>query len=344
MHPSGILSVFARDTIHGSVYVEATTFDDVKSVLREVGGSMILQSHHHRPRMDLVPLDERVPLLDMGRMTGMDISILSWVRLKCRGKYRNDLGLVLEFNPLDLMVTVYVVPRIDMSDRMGKRKRSSEPIPTALFNAEAVRCAYGADSVEKLNQVFRFKKDIYKNGLLEKEVHLTKLSCTDIHPTQYELDTFRLSEDEQVIQALNAAAVSLNIGDRVQAVTGTFRGLTGHVVDIHEDCTVLFEHATDGEHSQFGREDVSETSKTTTTRVQICSSEVRRKFELGDFVHVLHGVHSGDDGYIVELNGEDATLYKRCITSGTYSTQEQPGVEVNCKLAFLAEVDASLRS
>jgi ribosomal protein L24 len=272
----------------------------------------------------------------MGSLTEMDIPILSWVRLKCRGKYRNDLGLVLEFNPLDLMVTVYVVPRIHMSDRMGKRKRSSESVPAALFNAEEVKHVYGPDSVEKLNQVIRFKKDIYKNGLLEKEVHLTKLSRTNVHATQYELNTFRRSGDEQVIQALNAEVVPLNIGDRVQVSTGTFRGLTGQLVDIHEDSTVLFEYAPHVEHSQSGpgRDETLETSKKMTTRVQICSSEVRKKFELGDFVHALHGIHRGDEGYIIALNGEDAIIYKRCIVSGQYSTQEQPGVEVNFKLAF----------
>jgi hypothetical protein len=194
LNAGGILSAFSRDTIQGSVYVEATTFDNVKSIVREVGGSMILRSQHYRdqvPRIDLVPLEECGPLLDMGHMTGMDIPILSWVRLKCRGKYRHDLGLVLECNPLDLMITVYVVPRIHMSDRIGKRKRSSEPVPAALFNVEEVKRVYGADSVEKLNQVFRFKKDIYKNGLVEKEVHLTKLLHMNIHPIQYELNTFR---------------------------------------------------------------------------------------------------------------------------------------------------------
>jgi transcription elongation factor len=204
-----------------------------------------------------------------------------------------------------------------------KRKRSSEREPAALFDVEQVKFVYGADSVEKWNQVYCFKKDIYKNSLLEKDVHPTDLSYSNVlrATTQPELDIFRRSGDELVIKALDAGVVPLQIGDRIQVITGTFRGLAGHLVDIHNNNTVDVESDID----------VMETTSRGALRrhFQVCSSEVRKKFGLGDYVQVLHGAHTGDEGYIVELSGSDATIYKRCVVFGKYATHEEPGVEVS---------------
>jgi transcription elongation factor SPT5 len=224
------------------VYIEASTVDDIRFLLRGVGG--IVRSQDQVPIIDVVPLDDRVPLLEMS-MTGMDPTSLSWVRLKCRGKYRNDLGLVLEFDPLEFKATVYVVPRTHISKRNLKRKHSPQRVPADLFDAEQIKMIYGPDSVERRNQVYCFKKEIYKNGLLEKEVRLSDISYTNVLATQSELDMFRRSGDEQVIRALDARVVPLQIGDRIQATIGTFRGLKGRVVDIGDDRTVSVEFESD---------------------------------------------------------------------------------------------------
>jgi transcription elongation factor SPT5 len=319
------------------VYVEASTIDDIQSVLRGVSG--IVSSRRRRPILDVVPLDDRVPILEMS-VARTHPTRLSWVRLKCRGKYRDDLGLVLTFDPLELTATVYVVPRIHLSDH--KRKRSSKLVPAALFDVEQAKFIYGANSVAKQNQIFVFKNDVYKNGLLEKKVYLTNLYHKNIHTTQYELDNFRRSGDEEVIKALNAMVVPLQIGDRIQATAGTFRGLAGYVVDIREDNTVAFQSETDN-LCQSGEEET--TRAQAVSHFQVCLSEVRKKFELGDYVQVLHGAHSGEMGYIVEMFGEDATIYKRCIVSSKHGTSEQPGAEVSSAFpTSVAQVDAFLRS
>jgi len=196
--------------------------------------------------------------------------------------------------------------------------------------------------VAKRNQVFVFKNNIYKNGLLEKDVHLSNLSHNNIHMTQYELYSFRQSGDEQVIEALNAAVIPLQIGDTVQAITGTFRGLSGHIVDIREDNTLVFQSKTDS-HCQSGEQDSTRTP--TANRFQVRLPEVRKKFELGDYVQVLQGACSGEIGYIVEMSGKDVTIYKCCIVSSKNGTHEEPGIEVSPAFPIsVSQVDAFLRS
>ncbi|MDT7543821.1 MAG: transcription elongation factor [Acidobacteriota bacterium] len=319
--------MFTRDTIQGSVYLEVSTLDNIQSILGGVSG--IIRSGRV-PRMDLIPLDERAPLLDM-KMTGMDPQLGFWVRLRCSGRhrrYRNDLALVTEFDSLKhpALVTVYVVPRIHMLDR--KRKRHSELIPAGLFHPETVKSIYGADSVERRNAVYVFKGDIFRNGLLELEVDPTDISCGNVLATPMELDVFRRSGDDLVIKALDAGVVvPLQYGDRIQAIAGTFKGLIGHVLEISDNSTVIFQSVDAG---QSGEKDMPKKA----SRFQVCLSEVQKKFELGDRVQVLQGEFRGEEGYIVEINGEKATVYKRhLVLSEKYGTHEDFGTEVSIEFA-----------
>jgi transcription elongation factor len=198
-----------------------------------------------------------------------------------------------------------------------------------LFDVEQVTTIYGTDSVRKANQVFWFKKDLYKNGLMEKELCLTDVSHTNVLPTQAELDLFRRSGDDLVIEALGAGIVPLQIGDRIEAFTGTFRGLTGHVVDINDNQReISFGYETVGRNESAGTEGATASSTMTVNRV--CSWEVHKKFHLGDYVHVLQGAHIGDEGYIVQMDGKDVTIFKRSfVVSKKYGTREEQGVEVS---------------
>ena len=129
---------------------------------------------------------------------------------------------------------------------------------------------------------------------------------------------------------MGARFVSLQIGDRIQATASSFKGLTGHVADIRDDHTLAvdFETKTNVDLGQPGKK--GSTSKIVVSCFQLCSSEIRKKFELGDYVHVLQGAHSGDEGYIVQIDGKDATIYKCCfVVSTKYGTHEELSVEVS---------------
>lgn len=234
----------------------------------------------------------------MGKLT--TIQPLSWVRLKRFGKYRDDLGFVHSVDPQSSVVSVYVVPRIKL-DRKRKRKnqgnRRSRP-PAALFNAVTVADYYGDEEIVSINYLFRFQKDVYTfEGLLEGEYSPWDVSVVNVNPTQAELELFRASGHELVLDALRAGVVPLQIGDRVQVVIGTFTGLTGRLVDIKSDSTVIFQ-----------TEDAA--------RHEVYSSEIRKFFSLGDYVAILHGDFNGRRGYIIQLGHKSALIYEHAATAG----------------------------
>ena len=291
-----VLSAFARDEIRGSVYVEAPSFADVRCILE--GIPRVRRLRGKRPCVDIVSLAERPPLLTMGK--SISIKSMSWVRLKRYGKYKNDLGFVHEVDSRTLMMIVYVVPRIRLA-RKRKRNtwdsRQSRP-PAALFDAERVAEFYGEKEVQRRNLVFDFKGGIYlSGGLLELTCSPLDVSLTNINPTQPELDLFQASRNELILEALSAGVVSLHIGDRIQVVIGTFTGLSGRLVDIKMDNTVVFETDNAIRHEAY-------------------SSEIRKYFKLGDYVGVVQGESSGRQGYIVELSSNSALIYERATTIG----------------------------
>lgn len=292
----GVLSAFSRDSIRGSVYVEARHVTNVRGILEGIPRVRRLRGEH--PCIDMVDLADRLPLLTM--VESPIIQPMSWVRLKRAGIYSGDLGFVFEVDAQTLQLSVYVVPRIQL-DRKRKRKaqdsRRSRP-PAALFDADAVAEYYGEKEVDRINYIFHFKGDIYvKGGLLEAEYSPSHVSVTDVNPTQPELDLFRASQNESVLHALEAGVVALHIGDRIQVFIGTFTGLSGRLVDIKGDNTVVFE--TDD-----------------AMRREVYSYEIRKYFKLGDYVGALRGEFSGREGYIIELNRESALIYERTATVG----------------------------
>lgn len=250
-----------------------------------------MRSQRTHPCIDFVSLDDRTHLLTMD--TFNYIQPLSWVRIKRYGRYKGDLGFAHSVDSETSMVDVYVVPRIQM-DRKRKRKhqagedRRRRP-PAALFDDLAVSDRYGAEQVVRYNQVFEFRGGVYLRGLLDHTFSPTDLSDVNVNPTPHELQLFRGSQQKVVLDALNAA-VSLHTGDRIKVITGTFIGLSGRVVDLKDDNTVVFETNDAKRHETY-------------------TSEIRKYFSRGDYVRVLEGDLHGKEGFIIELGSNSAVIF-----------------------------------
>lgn len=284
-----VLTAFTRDSIRGSVYVEAPSLVDVRLILD--GIPRVLRSQP----IDLVALADRTPLLTMEAF--ISIRALSWVRIKRSGRYKNDLGFVHSVDSRTSIVDVYVVPRIQLDlnqKRKRKRKtgdsRGGRPA-AALFDNIAVAECYGEETVERLNQVYWFKGDIYKNGLLDGPFSPSNLSAINVNPTPHELELFRGSQNEAVLGVLKLGVVSLHVGDRIKVITGTFTGLSGRLVEMKEDSTIIFE--TDD-----------------TRRHETYASEIRKYFSRGDYVRVLYGDLHGKEEFIIELGSKSAVVFE----------------------------------
>ena len=291
-----------RDTIPGSVYVEAFTLSAVSQFLTGIPG--ILRTRDQMPRSQPISIDDRVPLLAMSDAPA--VSRGSWVRLKTRGLHRNDLGFVLDMDERLMDIQVAVVPRIQL-----RRKRVKRPEPS-LFNLEEVKALYGNSSVEQRNQIHVFKEHEYKNGLLELSVPVVQISARNVNPTQSELQLFSQCADSSIVDASYREMVQFRLDDRIEVIAGQLRRLEGRLADTEHSGTVV----------------IRSTVALDPQPVRIL--DIRKKFRLGDRVRVISGDHQGAEGFIISMDGNCAILY--CPpSSGLYSMGE--GIEVSAEHA-----------
>ncbi|KAF7296383.1 hypothetical protein HMN09_01108400 [Mycena chlorophos] len=127
-----ILSIFTRDSIQGSIYIEAHRVDDVNALCSGIVGINLngyratgkYSSYTYYtktrpvpiptavPGVQLVPIEERAALLSL-KPHEVELGPGSWVRFK-RGTYRGDLAQVVEVIEPGEHVNVRFVPRIDL--------------------------------------------------------------------------------------------------------------------------------------------------------------------------------------------------------------------------------------
>jgi transcription elongation factor SPT5 len=256
-----VLSAFARDEIKGAVYIEARSLEAVRHILQGVPGVF---HNSQGPCIDLVPLDERVSLLQSTKPT--PIQRLSWVRITCGGKYRNRPALVKSVDLRLWTAQVLLAP--------------SARVKTARQKKRLVLLGNTTD-----------------NYLLEQVFSLEDLSDRSVNLTESELAMFEKSHDELVTRALNARAVTLKLGDRVQVFTGSLQGLQGTIVELHDDTRSI----------TFATADTSST--TTTSLLQVSILEVSKQFVRGDYVRVMYGSHHGQEGFILDMDDNQATIF-----------------------------------
>jgi len=298
---TGVLTVFSRDFVKGFIYVEARSLTDVQETFRG-----IRYSSQKTLQADLVPFEDRIALLEM---SDGPITIVpgSWVRIKCKSRYRHDLGLVEDVSQELGSAGVRLVPRISLS-RKHDRKRRTKP---ALFDAVAVKDRYGANAVQKQNRAWVFQDNIYQDGLLFRDYPLRQLSDHCVNAAQEELDLFRQTRIEWIVKAIDSMTVPIRLSDRIQVVAGAHRGLWGYVSDTQDDGTVTI------------------ASDSATPPLQVHVREVRKFFHLGDSIEALYGEHRGVEGFIVEMGETFALIY----TPNMSTLYQQPN-EVRPNLHF----------
>jgi hypothetical protein len=279
----------------------------VQGILCGING--IVYSPQKMPKIDLIPLEDRVMLLSMAP-TPMNIARGSWVRIKRKGRYRNDLGLVEYIDQVYSTVVVLLAPQIPL-DRKRNQKRHAKP---GLFDPEAVTAHYGADTVVRRNQMWCFKHQMYTDGLVLLDYQLHELSDRSVDATQDELNFFRQTQNQWVVEAANSGIVPLHIADRIQVVAGPHQGFSGYLTDLREDRTATFE------------------SDTAPCPLQVFVREVRKLFQLGDYVQAVYGENQGAEGFIVEMGEFSATIYKDKVVKYDDTWHQQPGDEVSYDL------------
>lgn len=336
-----VRSVFCRDAIKGTIYIESDSIDAVQNVLNRVSGVARSTGVPHQIRglyaIHLVDIQDRHLLLDMDTMGATPpIKTNTWVRIK-RGRYKGDLGLVKYVERTTLVCDTLIVPRIPMNPINRKRKRGVR-IPQLAFDPEAIDEAYGQGSADKRNRVYLFQGERYEDGLLCQEIHMTGLSIEGINATPQELEPFRKST------TWNEAATFISpirTGDWVQVVSGAFVGMVGEVLEVSDMIVKIVGKRTEGHWENVDnilsdedkiRPRWGEAQKDTR---EVLTRDVRKAFEIGDFVQVIHGWDRGLEGFLVGLQADSAIIY--VLPPEDNAMHNQGGREVRSNSLCLGE-------
>jgi transcription elongation factor SPT5 len=283
-----ILSAFVRPSLRGRLYVEAKSPLDVRRGCSGLSGVIFDKLSH-------VPIDEALSLLQLDTHF-FSVAVGDWVRVKS-GLYRQDLAIVLEACRRGTDVRVAVIPRLDLApDSGGKRQCSCQSRPAKrLFDKEEVVRAFGEELVTQCNQVFMFRKQEFKNGLLELCLDLRDLVQELAIPTSSELLEFSRSPtlDLRLVERafIRKSRSSLKSEDRVKVVAGERKGEIGIVKNVRGSMATL---CIQGD-----------------LNLEIPTSSIVKFFKLHDYVKVREGLETGRCGWVTSCTPPHITIFDR---------------------------------
>jgi hypothetical protein len=322
---SKVYSVIFQSFLPGSIYVEAPSAKHV----------MLACNHFHgvtRREPELVSVIDAAAVLRCG-MSQPSLKANSWVRIR-RGIYSGDLAFVRQiievpgqnddnFLTSSTIVTVNLLPRISLEPltKQSKRKRTAHTInlqpinlrPEAEFFdgyatsrlpvTDCKRVTRDQDG-KKQEDMWRFKKNTFRNGLLEKPVIMTSLNFEQVSPTREELGKWLESRDEDVVrtakETIGKLRSDLRPGDRVKVTQGWAQGRRGEVQSIEG-------------------EEVTVTDDGFAPLATLPIKALQKYFVVGDIVSVVSGSEVGVSGWCIEAK-EGAVLVSE------HGTQREVGV------------------
>lgn len=295
--PFPILSAFCRDSLRGEIFVEVQSKDVILPAIRG-----ILGVYPHRG-LHLVPNEDAVRILTLRDLSetvlSETVSKGSWVRPK-KGLYKGDIGFVRCFT--SELVDVVLVPRVCMElpdpSSKGKRKRQLRDRPSRrLFNPAEIIKVFGPEAAVFGDGTYLFKNEIYKDGYLCSLFDHSDLTI-EFNPTTDEIAPLVVSSEfssvalEKLV-AKNTAA-GLSIGDNVEIISGEPQGLRGKLANVEMDTVqITLESSSNG----------------SVHLIEIPRKDVRKYFEVGDYVKVKAGTEQGRSGWVVGCDRGSVTFY-----------------------------------
>jgi transcription elongation factor SPT5 len=263
----------------------------------------------------LVPISEMVAAVKFNE-SEINVRKGQWVRMK-RGIYGADLGKVVRTSDQNTLITVKLVPRIDIqaleeAQRGGsannKRKRPSaaNKPPQKLFDRSEITQLGGVvTSKTGIGRGFSiYNGNRYKHGYLYKDLPVSGLQTENIQPTADEIEKFHQklpydeaseseesAEEEEKFDENRALAnkTQFVMGDHVIVSSGPMKNITARIISLNKTIATLQPDA----------------NQVISMHIEVSTMELRKFFRLGDHVKVISGIYRSETGMITQVGERD---------------------------------------
>jgi transcription elongation factor SPT5 len=291
-------SAFARETLKGYIYIEASRQAHVQEALNNI-------PNVYMSTLTLVPINDMVDSITVHKKV-TEIPLGGWVRVK-RGNYAGDLAQVIELPDSQDSARIKLVPRLDLGtdDDLQKTKKKGARPPPKLFNPERLGNR-SISSLQKKGPYWVFNGDHFRDGYLEKYIKVAMLQVEDVNPTLDEIARFAGSGDlngedgDRSLDLTSLSSLALNNatastlfqpGDVVSVIEGDMIHSWGTVENVL-DSSVVVSLDMDGSKKQ----------------VTLPVKHLRKKFKEGDHVKVINGRYKDESGMVVNIKDSIVTL------------------------------------
>jgi transcription elongation factor SPT5 len=301
-NPIDIYSAFFRDSLAGSIFIEAKAAGQVTQAIHGIMGVFM------GTPPALIPIEEMAPLLKI-KKKDIQLNPGMWVRFR-RGKHTGDLAQVVDVDQITSGVAgIKFLPRIDLTPKEKRRDRltgkslgASVRPPARPFQVDEVRKIYGRSGARQGGAAnsFIFDGDEYIDGFCYKDFKTNFLQTEDIKPTLEEISKFTGDDanpskiDLSAIMDANKTTTASGLvpGDRVEVHEGEQTGLYGSVETVTPEIVAIKAEGGDV-HGQT---------------IEVPARSVRKRFEVGEHVTVINGKNADISGMVVEVQGDVVTL------------------------------------
>ncbi|KAF9472393.1 hypothetical protein BDN70DRAFT_900583 [Pholiota conissans] len=297
-------SAFSRGSLRGCIYLECFMNTCLLELLAEISG--VSHNSHGIRRHQVQDHSDSLKLLQMPSIQNGNTAVGDWVTIT-KGLYRGDIGLVSAAH--NWGVNVLLIPRLTCSDIpeiKGKRSKFlAVKYSPKLFNA----AEFGLSSTKNLvclpDGSYILGRLRLSHGLVMKayDYHSVGSQVGDIPWHQFSLYASAGHPNIKLANLPRPQEWTFIEGERVTIRSSGKRGVIYAIGATHVDIELWQE----GRH-------------------QFTWHEVQKDISVGDFVCIMSGFHKGLYGWIVDLNGDVASLRGfETVSQDADDFQEIPG-------------------
>eukprot|EP01132_Coremiostelium_polycephalum_P000515 gene515-650_t len=323
-------SVMAPQHLPGHIYVEAERAEHIKSAIK--GMHSILPN-----APQLIPLKDIIEVLSTSKKS-IDLKKGTWIRVKL-GKYKGDIGQIINYDSTKSKVIVKIIPRIDpvetkeskeaaggsgnnssqstssqsstttssQSQSQGTKRKKARPQARFFSSEEAIKMGH---QVQKRGAFYLIGSEKFKDGFLHKVLRTSSIIVDNIVPTLEELQKFQDRDDEsnrRVDDDEDDEYGSISRSDNAAPILPSV--ISKPVLFSKGDTVKVIEG--DLKNLMGTVESIDENSVTILPKgldepLLFKASELQKFFKIGDHVKAISGRYEGETGLVLRV--EDLTV------------------------------------